>query len=131
MRSLLLIILPIAWLACGYYSLWRMAARDVLAIENFGDVLFVVLHLFLGPCSLLGCLIVLPPRFEKCDLRWLNRLLGFKSLIIILSAAMLGGCSVQGSQINACALACRDTAVKMVNREACECFEPAYNKGER
>jgi hypothetical protein len=132
MRSLLIPLIILAWLGCGYLSLWLIAKdeKDKPFFEDGGDVFFGFCFLLAGPLALIvAAFATAKPR--KNFLNLLNRIVRSKTLPILCLSAVLVGCNVQERQINACALACRDSAIKTVNWKVCECFEPAYNKGEK
>jgi hypothetical protein len=141
MRSLLIPLIILAWLGCGYWSVRLIAKdeKDKPFFEDGGDVFFGFYFLLAGPLALIVSLFAtMKPskRFRNC----LNRMLGSKTIpIIILSAAMLGGC---GEKLT---LNCKETCLPMAvdhlviyskdgdKQITCECsnFREAYNKGEK
>jgi hypothetical protein len=92
MRSLLIPLIALAWLGCGYWGVRRMvidlAKRQPRPIESWGDVISVLCNVAIGPIALLISFVVVPSPAR--DFKRLNRLFGVKAILICLSAGLLG-----------------------------------------
>jgi hypothetical protein len=87
-RSLLIPLIALAWLGCGVLGA-RKIAQNLGPVKQTGDAIAALVLIVFGPITVIAYVLV---QFftGASSYKWLNRLLGFKAIILCLSAGLLG-----------------------------------------